>query len=290
MIQRTKPSVYFSPGFNPPASNQCPLVFVIHDLIHLRVAAEASQLKRLYYEKVVRPAVRRAARILTVSAFSKRDLVEWSGVHEEQVVVVSNGVSEAFQVKGPVRTTDCPYFLFVGARKPHKNLSGVLEGFARSGLAKHSRLLLTGHADRHVVRLASELKIASCLDFIGNVPDSELACFYRGAVALVAPSLYEGFCLPALEAMACGCPVIAARADAQYEVIGDEGLFVDPLRVDEIADAMLKLFDSERRQALIAHGLRRSGLYSWDETAGKVRLALEEAQQDRQRSYVEVLA
>jgi O-antigen biosynthesis alpha-1,2-mannosyltransferase len=291
VIGRFKPSIYFSPGFNPPAHSDCPLVFVVHDLIHLKVAAESNCIKRLYYERVVRPAVKHASRVLTVSEFSRQDLVQWAGVASDRVCVVGNGISAAFRKDGPIYQNCQPYFLFVGARKPHKNLGRIMLAFARSGLADHIRLLITGPAGRQLMKAASELGISSSVQFIGILPDSDLAAAYRGAVALLAPSLYEGFCLPALEAMACGCPVVAANTEVQREVIGDGGLFVDPLRVDDIASAMLTVLQSADRERLIAHGLRRSLGYSWDRTAAKVSSALDEGQQHgRRRAYAAALA
>lgn len=252
------------------------MVFTLHDLIHLRIKEESSIGKRLYYKAVVKPAAGGAARVLTDTAFSKSEILEWTGLPEHLVEVVGAGVSEAFRKDGPVRQSSAPYFLFVGSRKPHKNLPRVLEAFARSGLSRHVRLALTGDADGLTLRAAAKLGIDSALEFLGCISDDDLAACYRGAVALAAPSLYEGFGIPPVEALACGCPVLAA-APAQREVLGDAALFVDPGNTDEISSAMLALMAPGTRQRLAALGLRRCRQFSWDKTADKVRAVLAEA-------------
>ncbi|MGP8244304.1 MAG: glycosyltransferase family 4 protein [Bryobacteraceae bacterium] len=278
VVRRVKPSVYFSPGFNPPLSlsKHCPLVFTLHDLIHLKIKEERTIGKRLYYEAVVRPAAGKAARVLTDTVFSKGEILEWTGLPEHLVEVVGAGVSEAFRMEGPVRQSSAPYFLFVGSRKPHKNLPRTLEAFAHSGLSRHVRLALTGDPDGATLRVAAKFGIDSALEFLGCISDADLAACYRGAVALVAPSLYEGFGIPPVEALACGCPVLAA-APAQLEVLGEAAIFVDPKNIDDISSALLALMAPGTRQSLATLGLRRCQQFSWNKTAGKVRAVLADA-------------
>lgn len=281
LARRRKPAVYFTPGFNPPLHAPCPVVFVIHDLIHLHLPAESSPAKRLYYKVVVKRAARRAAFVLTVSEFSKAEIVEWAGIPADQVRVVGNGVSEAFSTEGPRREAERPYLLFVGNRKPHKNLPRVLEALARSSLAPGVDLYLSGDADRETLGQVERLRLGPFVRFTGSVTDAELAAFYRGALGLVAPSLYEGFGLPAIEAAACGCPVIASKGGAQAEVLGEAALLADAECVEEISAAMRSLTDPVVRARLIALGCRRAALFSWDRTGAAVAAALRDAMRAR---------
>jgi glycosyltransferase involved in cell wall biosynthesis len=275
-VRLERPAVYFTPGFNPPPYSPCPTVFVIHDLIHLRTG-EASFAKRLYYEAVVRPAARRAAAVLTVSESSKNEILEWARVPPSKVVVVGNGASSAFTSCGPKAATPQPYFLYVGNFKPHKNVPRILEAFSRSGLANDFRLVMAGLPDVKTVAKIRNLKLSHRVSCAGSPSDSDLAAFYRGATALVTPSLAEGFGLPALEAMACGCPVVAAHRGAQREVLGEAGILVNPESIEDIAGGMYRATDLECRTRAVSTGYQRASRFSWDATAARVREILHSA-------------
>jgi len=262
---RLREGVYFTPGFNPPPRSAVPVVFCIHDLIHLRFRAESTPVRRAYYRFVVAPAARRAARILTVSEFSRREVLEWTGLPVERVVVVGNGVSAAFAPDGPRHAPGYPYFLYVGRREPHKNLPGLISAFAVSRSRADAKLLLTGDADRATLELARRLGIAERIAFAGILDDARLAARYRGAIALAMPSFYEGFGLPVVEAMACGTPVLASNVTALPEIAGQgNALLVDPAREDAIREALDGLASrSELRADLRKRGLARAAQFSW---------------------------
>jgi glycosyltransferase involved in cell wall biosynthesis len=248
--------VYFTPGFNPPLRAPIPFVFCIHDLIHLRFAAESTALRRAYYRLVVGPAARRAFRVLTVSEYSRCEILEWTGLPGERVEVVGNGVSGSFRPDGPRHAPGFPYFLFVGRREAHKNLERLVAAHAASRCGREVRLLFTGDLD-----------------------EEQLAAHYRGAVALAFPSLYEGFGLPIVEAMACGTPVLTSGATAIPETAGKgNALFVDPLSVDAIAAGLDQLAeDATLRADLRQRGLARAGAFSWEQVAQKVGAVLKQA-------------
>lgn len=279
-VGRLRSGVYFTPGFNPPLRCPIPFVFCIHDLIHLRFAAESTLLRRAYYRWIVGPASRIAFRVLTVSRHSKNAILDWTGLPSERVEVVGNGVAATFCPQGPSHDPGYPYFLFVGRREAHKNVARLLAGYASSRCHKDIRLLFTGPPDRVTEAMVRRHGLIGKVVFSPIPSDAELAACYRGAVALVFPSLYEGFGLPIAEAMACGTPVLTSDATAIPETTGDgNATIIDPMRSDSIAEGLDRIaFDSGLRSSLRERGLARARDFSWDRVAGRVRGILEAAQ------------
>lgn len=275
-----RPRLFFSPGFNPPPFGSAPFVFTIHDLIHVRIPAEASLAKHLYYRLVVKPACRRAHRVLTVSEYSRTQILEWSGVPPDRVVNVGNGVGPPFSPDGLRRQSGCPYILYAGNSRPHKGLLTLLQAFR--GLPERDlRLVLAGRLGAETAQLAQSLGIGHRTEIVDSPDDDELASLYRGALALVLPSLMEGFGLPALEAMACGTPVIASRAGSLPEVVGDAGVLVDPLDPAAIRREIESLqANPERRAAMRSRGIERAQQFTWGNVADKVRAVLGAARQN----------
>ncbi len=272
-----RPAVFFSPGFNPPPVCPAALVFTIHDLIHIDVHGEGSLAKRLYYETVVKPACHRAHRVLTVSEYSRSRIIAWSGVPESQVVNIGNGVGPPFEPEGPRYRPDFPYALYVGNSRPHKNLQGLLVAF-REVACPELRLVVAGCARAAVATEVQRLGIEKRVETMASPTDEELAAVYRGALFLVMPSLVEGFGLPALEAMACGVPVIASKNTSVPEVVGDAAISVDPLDPSGIAAAMGSLLgDDTRRDSMRRLGIDRARRFPCDEVAAKARKAIENA-------------
>ena len=277
-LVKNRPRAYFNPGFNPPAHSPVPFVFVIHDLIHIRYGKESSWSRRAYYATVVRPAAFRAFKVLTVSEFSRREILEWSGLPESSVQVVSNGVSSEFSEEGEKYDPGYPYILCIGSRKPHKNIERLLRAYALSGLSHEVGLVCTGQLSNKQLRLIDELDIESYVSMVGVVADADLPKYYRGALAHVFPSLYEGFGLPPLEAIASGTPVVASSSTAIPEVLGDAAIYVDPRDIESIAEGMRAVVaDDELRKELRQRGLMRARQFSWDRTAGLIRQTLQEA-------------
>ncbi len=277
-IRRAGPDVYFSPGFNPPAGRPAPFVFTIHDLIHLSCRQEASLVKRAYYRHIVRPAARRAFRVLTVSDYSKRQIVQWARVPADHVVVVGNGVGGAFCPDGPRHQANGPYLLHVGNHKPHKNIPRLLQAFARLAGKSDLQLILTGECDYGLAGLIDRLSLTGRVTFAGQCDDNAISAYYRGARALVLPSTCEGFGLPVIEAMACGTPVIAANVASLPEVAGDAALLVDPTDPAAIASTIEQLLASGALAAdLAGRGLARAANFTWDRTAARVADVLDQA-------------
>jgi glycosyltransferase involved in cell wall biosynthesis len=277
-VRRRRPTAYFSPGFNPPFRTGVPLVFTLCDLIHVRIPEESGALRRLYYAAVVRPAARRAHRVLTISESSRRDVADWAGIAPERVENVGCGVSPAFRPEGDRVAGEGPYLLFVGNRKPHKNVGRMLEAFSRLRGREELRLMLSGPPDAPTAERLRRLGIERRVGFLGSASDEVLAAWYRGAVALVQPSILEGFGLPVAEALACRTPVLAARAGALPEVAGDAAVYFDPLDADSISEGMERLLsDGALRSRLAAAGPERARGFTWERTASRVRAVLEDA-------------
>jgi glycosyltransferase involved in cell wall biosynthesis len=230
------------------------VVVTIHDLIHLH-AKHRNPLKPLYARTMLGRAVRKSARVLTVSEAVKREIVTTFGCADEHVLVAPNGIDPHFTPGG----TSSDYFLFVGNDKPHKNVGALVDAFARVRAARPDlRLVLAGAP---FARFAQRDGV-ECRSFV-----DDLAPLYRGALAVVVPSIEEGFGLPAAEAMACGAPVITSHAAALVEVTNDAAL-----HASDFADAMLRVAsDDALRRELARRGIARASRFTWRACAEKTR-------------------
>jgi glycosyltransferase involved in cell wall biosynthesis len=278
MLRAKRPKLFFSPGYNSPVGYSGDFIFTLHDLHHLRVRDNSNAAKRAYYEHIIRPACRRAAFVLTVSEYSRTEIAAWAHLDEAKIINVGNGVGCPFVPEGTKHQPGYPYILYVGSSNPHKNLLRLLEAFKISGVAKHLRLVISGKPSRPVVAQLQRLKLDGSVVFTGPVSNADLAALYRGALAFVFPSLYEGFGLPPLEAMACGVPVLTSNVCAIPEVVADAALLVDPRSTDAIAQGLTRIVeDSALRDSLRHKGFRRAKAFTWDQTAGKVQEILQKA-------------
>jgi glycosyltransferase involved in cell wall biosynthesis len=250
-------------------------VVVVHDAAAVRHPGSYTPAYRVYHRALLAALVRRARLLLTVSEFSRQELVGALGADPARVRVVPEGVDERFSpaavpLSGGAYGLDRPYVLVVGTASERKNL-GVLGPAARALRARGAELVLAG-SDRGYLR-RGEVPLRR----LGYVPDEDLPSLYAGALALVLPSRYEGFGLPCLEAMACGVPVVAAASGALPETVGSAGLLVSPQDRAGFAEAVLAAaFDEGMRARLVAAGRRRAACFPWSRTARETDAAIEE--------------
>lgn len=248
-----------------PAGFRTPAVVTIHDLSFESERAMMGLRDRVIFRTVVPRAARRAARVLTVSERTRRDLIEHYGLPENKIVVTPNGVDPAFRPDGP-KEDGSAYALCVGALQTRKDPVSAVEALALVG--GDLRLVFAGPDKgggealrRAVARLGLERRV----DLLGYVERERLAALYRGAACLVFPSRYEGFGLPVVEAMACGTPVVAARTSALPEVAGDAAVLVEPGNPAALARGIEEAL--AERATLARAGLERARLFSWRQTA-----------------------
>ena len=244
--------------FRGPLRSPVPFAVTLHDLALVRNPELFPRWHRLSGRAGIGPVARAADRVLAVSEFTKHEAIELLGLPEERVTVIGNAVEPVFTPTGPVSEGD--YVLAVGTLEPRKNLRRVAEASARIG----TELRVVGARGWGGVGWGG----VETPGWVGEVSDDELAALYRGARALVFPSLYEGFGIPVLEAMASGTPVVTSRGGATDEIAGGAAVLVDPLDVAAIA-AGIEEADA-RHAELRALGVERARAYTWDAVADRV--------------------
>jgi glycosyltransferase involved in cell wall biosynthesis len=247
--------VLHCPTHRAPVHSPVPLVVTFHDLAILRHPETFNRWTRAYSRRTLPRIVQAAQRIIAVSEFTKRELLALLDVPEEKVRVIPNAVGPPFQANGDAASGD--YVLAVSTLEPRKNLPRLVEAYGMAGL-NGLELLVAGAPGWGGVQVEGD-----GIRWLGEVGDDELARLYRGARCVAYVSLYEGFGLPVLEAMACGAPVVAGRNEASEEVAGSAAVLVDPLDPDAIAAGLAEAVD--RREELRDLGLARARAFDWAE-------------------------
>jgi glycosyltransferase involved in cell wall biosynthesis len=285
VLRRERPDLYHAPHYVLPAAINCHSVVTIHDCIHLMFPQYLpNRMAYAYARAQMWTAAHRSDCILTVSDASKRDILHLFNIPPEKIVVVYNAIDAHFSVTPPpdavsrVRERyqlDHRFVLYVGNIKPHKNLVRLIEAFneLRTGDLEDLKLLIIGDeisklpALRHAVH---RHKLHKHVRFLGYVPDDQLAVLYRLAAVFVFPSLYEGFGLPPLEAMASGTPVVVSNVSSLPEVVGDAAMLVDPHDIESIVDGLRGvLTNPARAEEMRRKGLERSREFSWERSVAQ---------------------
>jgi glycosyltransferase involved in cell wall biosynthesis len=264
-----------------PLAHRTRLVVTVHDLGYLRFPEAHTRAQRLMLRLTTVWSARMADRVIAISAATRDDLIRLAQVPAEKISIVHHGVSPRFRLsnlQSPI--SNLPYFLYVGTIQPRKNLVRLIEAFAQflRGSDRAYRLILAGKPgwlSEPIVRRAAELGLGDAVQFLGYVPDSELPALLGGATAFVFPSLYEGFGMPVLEAMAAGVPVLTSNTSALPEVAGDAALLVDPEDTQAIMAGLAQLAnDAGLRERLRERGLAQSGRFTWERCAQETLAAI----------------
>ena len=281
-LRRDGVDVFLSPYYKRPLAAPCPSVVTIHDLFFIGYPGRARPLRDALLTALARVYARGAAAVIADSEHSRREIVARLGLPAARVSVIPVALGREFAPGAPTPAQRARYglgsryALYVGNFLPHKNLPRLLRAWAAlpAPLRATHRLVLAGGARAGrpaLAALAAALGLDGAVVFAGLVADEDLPALYGGAAALVQPSLEEGFGLPALEAMACGAPVVASRRGALPEVVNDAGLLVDPEDERALAAALARVLGSEdERAALRRRGLARAAEFSAARTAGRV--------------------
>ncbi len=281
--------------FNHPILYKKPFVVTVHDLTMVGYLHRSNPVKRAAFGKVMKSAVKDSKKVITISEFSKKEIIDYYRTDPDKIKVVYNGLNhesynngiknqksriKKFKEKQKVGGS---YLLYTGAWKKHKNLIRLLKAFEQVLKLRVEKdqlqLVLAGKMDDNEPEVMTEIErinkslntkyhIPNAIIVTGYIDEDDLPLAYAGALAYVMPSLNEGFGLPPLEAMACSTPVISSNVSCMPEILGDAAYYFDPLDINEIAKAIeMIVSDKELRSELIKKGLKQAAKYSWNKTA-----------------------
>lgn len=278
--------LFWSPHYNTPIGRirAGKRVATIHDVYHLAFSKGMSSKQRLYAKIVMNNTVKASDAIITVSVFSKNEIIRYTGCDPNKIFVIYNGVEKYPETHNDtvLKTgNELPgkYILFVGNVKPHKNLRTLLKAYLllSDTLQKNYKIVIVGKKDGFLTGdtglfdwVNSDSRLQANVVFTGYVDERDMSAIYSNASLLVFPSVYEGFGLPPLEGMANGCPVIASDASSIPEICGDAAMYFSPLEAQDLGVKITTLLtDQTRREALVNNGLERIKLFSWEEAVDK---------------------
>lgn len=294
-MRRTRPDALFVPSHVVPAIHPAATVVTVHDLGYLREPEAHPRRQRIMLDQTTRWNVRTARRIIAISAQTRDDLVRHYGVNPERVTVVYHGVDrERFRPRSPQETQpildryriDAPYLLFVSTVQPRKNLIRLVEAF--EAINDPGLLLVvvgkSGWMSGPIERRLRESPLARQIRRLGHVSDADLPALYSAAEVFVLPSLFEGFGMGVIEAMASGVPVVTSNDSSLTEVAGNAAILVDPRSVASIADGIQEARSPENHSALRERGLARATQFSWQAAARQTLAVIEEAYDDACRT------
>jgi glycosyltransferase involved in cell wall biosynthesis len=274
-----------------PLACPVPSVVTIHDLAFIRFPQTFRAHNRTYLDFATRMSVRRAGRICAVSEHTRREVSGLLGVPASRIIVTHDAVRAHFRVPGAAALAQFrtrhglpeQFVLYVGTLEPRKNLPTLLEAYAQVAAVSKAPLLIGGGKGwlySGIFERLEALGLRERVKFVGYLDEEELPLWYAAATLFVFPSIYEGFGMPPLEAMACGTPVVTSNTSSLPEVVGDAGIMVSPYDVDGLAAAIVRLLQDEALGAdLRERGLQRARSFSWRTTAEQTLRAYQEAVQ-----------
>lgn len=275
----------------PPGVKGKKIVF-IHDMAYKVYPETLRTRTKIWLNLKIQHSIRRADKVITISEFSKREIVKYLKIHPDDIEVIYAGVDfnvyhpnyaikkiERIKQKYQIRED---YFMYLGTLEPRKNIVGLVKAYGKLKkrlFGKQPKLVLAGKKGwlyKEIYVWIERLQLKEDIIFVGYITEEESALLMNGAIAFVFPSFYEGFGLPPLEAMACGTPVIASKAASIPEVVKDAGLLIDPASEEELCDAMLTLVQgNELVKSLRERGIQRAKSFTWENSSKCLRKVME---------------
>jgi len=281
LLKKIKADVFFSPDGQCSLTTKVPQCLVVHDLgfLHYPDTYQKSHLR--YYKHYTPKFISKASAVLTVSHFSKKDIITQYKMAEEKIRVVYNGVNEIYKPVGyderdivkDKYTGGTEFFLYAGAIHPRKNLINLLKALSifKRRLQSSMKLVLAGRLawkNNEFLELLKTYKYKDDIMLTGYLEESELAGLMASAYAFVYPSLFEGFGLPIVEAMKCRVPVLTSKHSSMEEISEGAALYFDPANVEDMAQKLMRIYkDEEERKGLIERGFVVSEKYSWEKSS-----------------------
>ena len=271
VLRARRIDLFHAPSFVAPILSPCKMIMTIHDLNHLVLPQFYTPFHQLYYRVFVKSCVQRSKSILTVSHFSKEEIVRTLGLNPEKIFVTYNGVSDIYRpVTDPIELDyvremyEFPkdFILCVSNNKPHKNIYQLVRAYCQSNV--ELPLVLATPVDAALLKLAESFNKKHLIYFSKFISEEHLPAVYSMTKLFVYPSTYEGFGLPPLEAMCCGTPVVVARSSSLPEVVGNHAIFADPYDYLDIANALLVgVDDAVARAKSVANIEEHRKKFSW---------------------------
>jgi glycosyltransferase involved in cell wall biosynthesis len=281
--------VFFSPDGFIPLGMSVPKVSMFHDVAYLRYPEHLQPRIRNFYAKWMPRYMAETDHIITVSEFSKKEIIDGYKINPDKISVVYNGITDSYQPLDDVRKTEVrqeytqgrPYFLYLGAIHPRKNVLTLVRAFEQYKTSANNdyQLIVAGRSAWHtedVFQAIEKSKFKNDIHLPGYVSTDNATSLVGAATAMIYPSLYEGFGLPVVEAMACGVPVICSNVSSLPEVAGGAALLFYPMDVDQLSKHLQSITTDEKlRNDLIRLGLEKKKFFSWDKAAEEIYTILE---------------
>jgi glycosyltransferase involved in cell wall biosynthesis len=286
-LKENKIDLFFSPYYKAPLFSEIPLIISLFDLIYFKVEPYKNQLNNKFYIKYfINLVAKKAIKIITISNDTQNDLIKLLNLPKEKIKVVYLSVSENFYHRGLQEiegikkkyNINKKYILYIGNSNPHKNLTRLVEAYTLlpDKTKKEYELVLAGVGNFFNSQLSTCCLTTLNSKLLGFVPDQDLPALYSGAELFVFPSLYEGFGLPPLEAMACGCPVASSNTSCMPEILGEACVYFDPFSPEEMSLVIHRILnDSGLAGVLKTKGLARAAVYDPEKTCSGIIKVME---------------
>ncbi|NPA33331.1 MAG: glycosyltransferase family 4 protein [Chlorobi bacterium] len=285
-----KPDVFLSPEPFIPVGTGVPVVLTMHDIAYLYEFSGLSLPYRIYYWRMINKYVQEATHIIANSYYTMHQTRKLYSLPEEKFTVVGLGIKDFPEPREPEFKVPERFFLYYGALQPRKNIPKLLQAFDIVCPELDSYLIVAGRFAWEYDAIIDQWRKMKCRNrvlFTGTLPDNQIHYLLKKAIALVFPSLMEGFGLPVVEAQKVGCPVITSNTSALPEIGGEGALFVDPNDEHNIAEAMLSVaIDNALRKKLIKAGFENTKRFSWEKTTERIEEIIKRLMDFRQKRFV----